>query len=233
MGFIVICIVLFFGLKLYPSYQKYRLSDYKNASGNRFFKTVFDKGNYGEFLTFVELERFSGYHRLMTNLYIPKADGSTTEIDLIMISPAGILVFESKNYSGWVFGDEKHKYWTQTLHKNSKNKFYNPIWQNKGHISALKALPSLENDKMYRSYIVFSERCVLKEVNYSSEYLNVIRRNNLFDAVYSDILNSERLLNIEQIDEIFYQLEKYTLVDNRVKEEHVNQIKNANNYESN
>lgn len=43
----------------------------------------------------------------MTNLYLPKEDGSTTEIDLIMLSETGILVFESKNYSGWIFGDEK------------------------------------------------------------------------------------------------------------------------------
>jgi hypothetical protein len=51
----------------------------------------------------------------MTNLYIPKKDGSTTEIDLIMLSQTGVYVFESKNYSGWIFGDEKSKNWMQTL----------------------------------------------------------------------------------------------------------------------
>lgn len=39
----------------------------------------------------------------------------TYEIDLIMISETGIYVFESKNYSGWIFGDEKQRYWTQIL----------------------------------------------------------------------------------------------------------------------
>jgi hypothetical protein len=63
---------------------------------------------------------------------LSKKDGSTTEIDLIMIDETGIYVFESKNYSGWIFGDEKRKNWVQTLENRQKNYFYNPIWQNGG-----------------------------------------------------------------------------------------------------
>lgn len=69
-------------LPRYIRYIRYKGSGYKAASGNSFFKTVFDKGNYGEFLTYNKLEKLNGYHKLMTNLYIPKTDGSTTEIDL-------------------------------------------------------------------------------------------------------------------------------------------------------
>ena len=91
-----------------PKYIAYKRSDYRNASGNSFWAVVLNRGNYGEFLTFSYLEKLDGYHKLLTNLYIPKQDGSTTEIDLIMISETGIYVFESKNYSGWIFGDEKN-----------------------------------------------------------------------------------------------------------------------------
>lgn len=59
----------------------------------------------------------------MTNLYIPKRDGTITEIDLIMLSQTGIYVFESKNYSGWIFGDEKSKKWMQTLKNKQKTNF--------------------------------------------------------------------------------------------------------------
>ncbi|TCT12846.1 hypothetical protein EDC18_11117 [Natranaerovirga pectinivora] len=41
--FILVCILLL------PSYIKYNKSNYKNASGNSFIKSIFDKGNYGEF----------------------------------------------------------------------------------------------------------------------------------------------------------------------------------------
>ena len=103
-------------------------SAYKIASGNSFLKTVFDKGNFGEFLTFSYLEKLGDSNKLMTNLYIPKEDGTTTEIDLIMLSHTGIYVFESKNYSGWIFGDEKNRNWIQTLENKQKNRFFNPIW---------------------------------------------------------------------------------------------------------
>ncbi|SHI07229.1 nuclease-related domain-containing protein, partial [Clostridium grantii] len=149
------------GIIILPKYSRYRGSKYKIASGNSFFKTVFDKGNYGEFLTFSYLEKLGKQNKLMTNIYLPKADGSTTEVDLIMLSETGIYVFESKNYSGWIFGDEKNKNWTQSLQNKQKNKFYNPIWQNKGHISALKDTLGINKEDFYKSYIIFSERCTL------------------------------------------------------------------------
>lgn len=53
------------------------------------------------------------------------------------------LVFESKNYSGWVFGSENQKNWYQTLpmgkgRQSSKETFLNPIMQNRLHIKSLK-----------------------------------------------------------------------------------------------
>ena len=45
-----------------PKYLRYRGSNYKFVSGNGFLKTIFDTGNYGEFLTFSYLEKLGGYH---------------------------------------------------------------------------------------------------------------------------------------------------------------------------
>ena len=47
----------------------------------------------------------------MANLYIPKGDGTTIEIDLLLVDTTSIYVIESKNSSGWIFGDEKSKNW--------------------------------------------------------------------------------------------------------------------------
>lgn len=160
--------IVYVGLLLLFRYICYRKSKYGYVSGNSFLRTVFNRGNYGGFLTFSYLEKLSGHNRLLTNLYLQKKDGTTTEIDLIMISPTGIYVFESKNYSGWIFGDEESKNWTQTLQNGLKNKFYNPIWQNNGHINALKSTLGIDNSNLYKSYIVFSERCELKKINITS-----------------------------------------------------------------
>lgn len=95
LGTIIFYFLLAYAGIMIRRYIRYRGSTYKIASGYSFFKTVLNKGSYGEFLTFSYLDRLGGHHKLMTNLYLPKVDGST-----IMLSEAGIYVFESKNYSG-------------------------------------------------------------------------------------------------------------------------------------
>lgn len=52
---VLVALCLFFSLiglfRLYLIYLQYNRSNYKTASGNGFMSTMFDKGNYGEFLT--------------------------------------------------------------------------------------------------------------------------------------------------------------------------------------
>jgi len=216
-------------LKLLSLYLKYRNSNYKLVSGNSFFKTIFDKGNYGEFLTFTKLEKLSDQNKLLTNLYIPRDDGTTTEVDLVMISPTGIYVFESKNYSGWIFGDEKNKNWTQTLENGQKNRFYNPIWQNKAHINALEAVLNL-NDDAFKSYIIFSERCTLKKINVTSPNVKVIKRDQLIKNVKKDIKALPEIFTSDEVNKIYSSLQKYTNVDEDIKQAHIEAIKSKGTY---
>lgn len=206
-------------------YIKYRKSNYEVASGNSFFQTVFDTGNYGEFLTYNYLEKLNGFNMIMTNIYLPKEDGTTTEADLIMIAETGIYVFESKNYSGWIFGDEKNKNWTQSFPNKKKYKFLNPIWQNKGHISALKLATEIENDEMYKSYIVFSKRCELKKIKIESSNVKVMKRTNLSRIIKKDIERSNKIMTQKEVYKLSRKLEKYTHATETVKKEHIENIK--------
>lgn len=224
MGIAIIYLLAIGAVILIPKYIKYRSSSYKTASGNGFLKTISDKGNYGEFLTFVYLEKLDGHNKLMTNLYVPKSDGSTTEVDLIMISETGIYVFESKNYSGWIFGNEKDKNWTQMLQNKQKNRFYNPIWQNNGHISALKNVVEIENSQLYKSYIIFSERCELKKITVASPNIKVIKRNRLLKTIKADIATSQKHLTITEVDQLHLKLERYICADEATKQAHINHI---------
>ena len=88
---------------------------------------------------------------------------------MIMIHQSGIYVFESKNYSGWIFGSEDSKNWTQTLpsgRKAHKEYFLNPIIQNKVHIKWLVKL--IGEESPIHSIIVFSERCTLRGIDLKS-----------------------------------------------------------------
>ncbi|HAX74218.1 MAG TPA: NERD nuclease [Firmicutes bacterium] len=224
MVWMIICIVyiltyvLIANLKFYFQYKK---SSYKDKSGNSFKKTRWDRGISGEFLTYVKLENLKGEHKLFTNLYLPKADGKTTEIDLVMLDETGIYVFESKNYRGWIFGNEDYRNWSQTFKNGKKYKFYNPIWQNKGHINALKAVLGRDDDGLYKSYIVFSERCTLKKINVVSPDVKVMKRKRLGVVVKKDRLSSEKVLCKEEILELERELRKYCLVGDEVKVAHV------------
>ncbi len=141
-----------------------------------------------------------------------------------MLSQTGIYVFESKNYSGWIFGDEKSKNWMQTLQNEQKNRFFNPIWQNKGHINALKSATELDNDNLYKSYIIFSGRCTLKKINITSPNVKVIKRNALIKTVKEDIESSFNLMTIEEVERLYLKLQKYAYADETVKKAHVDNV---------
>lgn len=205
---------------------KFQKSNYSQASGNKFFSTILDNGKYGEYLTFRLMERLPGKLRILTNLYIPKSDGTTTEIDLLLVDPTGIYVFESKNYSGWIFGTEKDKNWTASLNGHVKNKFQNPISQNRGHINALaKVFPKVDRGLLY-SYIVFSERCELKKTPASSPEAVITKRNHLENILRNDINARQQMLSPEQVDELFEKLSQFANADEAVKAKHIEQIEN-------
>lgn len=166
-------------------------------------------GPYGEFLTtkkaITACKETTTYFKILNNLYINTKNGST-EIDVIMIHETGIYVFESKNFSGWIYGGYKQKEWTQKL-EHFQNHFYNPIWQNKGHISALKNV--LESKLPYISLIVFSERCELKNVPNDNANLIIIKRNLLERKLVNEINQREKCISLEQVDELHKKLRAY------------------------
>lgn len=117
------------------------VSTYKEETGKGIFSAVSNKGSYGEFLSYKKLSTLPGYHKVLFNIYLPNGKGQTTEIDVIFLHETGVYVIESKNYSGWIFGNEKDMNWMQTFPNGKKYPFYNPIKQNAGHIRALQVHP--------------------------------------------------------------------------------------------
>ena len=208
---LLLLVVLFIVVGIHAKKQ-YKNSGYQDASGHNYYETMTDPGRKGEYLTFRCLKGLGEEHKLLTNVYVPKEDGTTPEIDLIMITATGIYVFESKNYSGWIFGDENTKFWTQSLKGGKKYRFYNPIWQNKKHISALQKHLRLGND-VFHSYIILSERCELKKMFVHSPKVKVMNRNVLFREIEDDMTYLPEVLSIWEINQIHTELSKYALAD--------------------
>lgn len=183
-------------------------------------------GRHGEKLTQRELnlvKLFGRSGKVLRNVYVPKDTGETSEIDVVFITQKGIFVIESKNYSGWIFGDEKSAYWTVMLANKTKNRFYNPIMQNKTHMKWLGRY--LDDEIPLFSIIAFSERCELKKVTVESPDVRVIKRDRLY-ANIRDIWNqTEDKLDESKVREVYDKLEKLTHVSEAVKAAHVENIK--------
>ena len=96
------------------------------------------------------------------DLYLNNSNGKYTQIDLVVATKVGIMVFEIKDYSGWIFGTENQTNWTQVLaYGKRKYHFYNPIHQNRKHIEDLKKFYYFE-DIPFFSMIVFFGDCEFK-----------------------------------------------------------------------
>jgi len=153
------------------------------------------KGKIGEGLV-----NFTNSAILDETIYIPVknvtlqlSDGSTTQIDHILVSKYGLFVIETKNMKGWIFGGEHQKQWTQQNFKQ-KHQFQNPLHQNYRHIKALKEVLGLPVSA-FISVVAFVGNCKFK----TPMPLNVLR--GISYASYIRSFTQEKLdpLQIRQV----------------------------------
>ena len=161
--------------------------------------------------------------KILKNVYLPASGEETSEVDVIYISQKGIFIIESKNYSGWIFGDEKDKNWTVSLQNRQKFKFYNPIFQNKTHLKWTRKF--VGDDVPLVSIVAFSERCELKRVTVRSEDVRVIKRDRLYATIRSIWKSVPDALDEEEVNALRDKLYPLTQVDKATKEARVAKIR--------
>ena len=125
------------------------------------------------------------------DLYLNNENGKYSQIDLVVATKVGIIVFEVKEYRGWIFGTEIQKDWTQILaYGKRKYKFYNPILQNKKHIEVLKKFYHFDNIPVF-SMIVFFGDCELKSsIDLPSK--TFLTKSNKVMKIFKEILESNQ-----------------------------------------
>lgn len=189
-----------------------------------YYSTPEKKGQFGESRIYDDLAQIDGNHAIITNCYLPKHNGGTTEIDLILIHESGVYVIESKNYSGWIFGSEDQQYWTQSFRgshgSSQKFRFYNPLQQNKNHIHCLKSILR-DRSIPYYSYIVFGNNCELKDIHLTSDFHHIVYSRFLLKEISLHAQSIGRCLTDEQIRDIYNQLLPFTHVTSEQKDQHI------------
>ncbi len=198
------------------------LSGYKSKSGNSFFKTYFNKGNYGEFVLYRKVVRVLGKKSVLTNLYLDNKNTEKTEIDVIAVTEKGIYVFEMKNYSGYIYGSEKDKNWTQVLNKWTKNKFFNPLRQNYAHTKAVENYLKVP-EEMIVPIIVFSNNSKLSKINVSQDK-NVFQYSDAIRFVKKNEKNAQSVLDTSKKEKFLIELLECCNMSDEVKQKHIEEV---------
>lgn len=160
------------------------------------FKSAWFKGVFGEFIVnvFAKWKLDNNVYHLIRNVTLPTEDG-TTQIDHIIVSVYGVVVVETKNLKGWIFGSPHQKMWTQQIFKH-KNPFQNPLHQNYKHTKTLQSLINLEDNQIH-SVVVFVGDSTFKtdmpeNVTYGMGYIRYVLSQT------DKVLTPKQVLDITQ-----------------------------------
>ena len=159
------------------------------------------------------------------DLYIFKPDGKTTQVDVVVATSVGIIVFEVKDYSGWIYGKGNQQKWTQVLsYGREKYRFYNPVLQNKSHISQLQRI--LKENVPFYSVIVFYGHCRLQDVSFIPKNTFVTKSYRVLDVV-DNILQNNSVAEYKDKRHVVNVLKKAVSngSNNEIEEQHIDNIR--------
>lgn len=168
------------------------------------------------------------------DLYVKKHNGDFSQIDIVVATSAGIIVFEVKQLSGWIYGNGNYSQWTQVLaYGANKYRLYNPIMQNNKHIQELKKqLKQFENIPFY-SIVVFYGDCVLKDVSFIPNGTYLVKPKRVFE-VLKIISKNNAAANYTNKREVVALLKNAVINGENVEiqNQHIENIKNMLGKES-
>lgn len=181
------------------------------------------RGKMGEFEVERCLRKFKGKGFARVKDIMLPSRGKTSQIDNLLISPYGVFVIETKNYGGNVTGSERSANWIQSFpgSRQGPREFFNPIWQNNGHIKALREL--LVRDYPYLKYhnvVVFADECKLPSIP------GVVTFSELKVFLQSK-MNGQQYLSSADVIKIKSLLEENNIKGFKARSEHVSRARTA------
>ena len=174
-----------------------------------FYKQIVGKA--GEHHVKKELKKLPKDKYLVINDLMIKMDDLTHQIDHVVISSYGIFVIETKQYNGYIFGNEYDKKWKQN------NKYYinNPIHQNYGHVKALEGILNISEDK-FIPIVCIPSTAKIKVVS-----------KNLVLGIYELIpeITKRTECIIEDYLDIYDELRIQNITDRKERKKHIRYVK--------
>ncbi|EXY05091.1 nuclease-related domain-containing protein [Bacillus cereus] len=157
---------------------------------------------------------------VLHNVTVYTEYGDTTQIDHIVIAETGVFVIETKNYEGWIYGNEKSARWTQGIIRK-KSSFQNPFRQNYKHIKAIEWV--MEQQLPCISIAAFHPKCSLKRVDVHSKGKHALYYNDLKSCIES---YTEVQLTNDEVQHIYQTMLRANITDKGIEKKHVKYLQN-------
>ncbi|MCJ8014186.1 NERD domain-containing protein [Paenibacillus sp. KQZ6P-2] len=190
-------------------------------------------GELGEYKINIQLDQLPRECMYLSDLMIANTKSRTgySQIDHVVITPQGLFVIETKNYTGEIKGKREEKTWTVS----NRFRMYNPFMQNYGHIQAIKGYLPKYKEIRFISLVSFTMRCrfsvdpELRKIQsddlivYDVELSEYIQRK--MNRIQVEKLDKE--LSESDIQTIYNSLLEVNITDPKVRAEHVEKAGNS------
>jgi hypothetical protein len=186
---------LFFLAKLLPSQAEYR-------------------GKRGEQRIFSILKRLPDEYYSWNDIVIQR-NGYSVQIDHVVVSPYGIFVIETKNYTGWIYGNDTSDQWTKNMY-GYRYHFGNPVKQNHSHVKALANLFCM-SENSFIPIVVFLHGADL----HCNTQSTVIYAGQLLDVIYS---YNQQVMTLDEVQRLAAILNAATIETEDTRKEHLNKV---------
>lgn len=214
----IVCVIYYWYSKRHP----YKQSS-ENSQPGRPQTLAEYKGSRGESVVarHLEFNSVSLCHVINDVIITDSSNKYSNQIDHIVVNNRGVIVIETKNYQGRIYGSEHDTYWTQVLaYGKSKHKFYNPVKQNEAHAAKIRRY--LNYTVPVYSLVVFVQNNT--QYIHANNVIGFCQLNNTIESI-----GVPNTLSSEQMDTIAMQLWDLKNKNDDLKEQHIQYVQSIKN----
>jgi len=167
--------------------------------------------------------------KILKNIYCPKPDGSTSEIDIVMICKDGIFLFEAKNFSARISGNWSSDKLIATYENGKQIEILNPVIQNSYHFQHLRKLlginptqHAIKNIVVLGDSVKFDREEIKKTI---PGYAHVCQFKGIIKAVENKRLISKDVFKESQVQSLFDTISNELSYSPERKAKHIQNIR--------
>lgn len=157
----------------------------------------------------VSLNKYRHGYLLYNNMFIRGNNDKLSQVDHLLLSKYGIMLIETKHYSGTVFCSEQNRYWPVYSEKGTRYELYNPLHQSYGHKVAVRNFISSVVSKSKLMKSVFDFVCFTGSARLKGN--DLLERVTTPDSLLLQILHRDTEVlttkMIKSLDTLFTEVE--------------------------